>query len=71
MRKLINCLIVLLITVFCQLTVQAQTAGSIAGNVVDQNGAFVPNASVVVKGQGGQEFTANTSESGLYNVPAV
>src|SRR5687767_8029260 len=71
MKNLINCLLVLLVIVFLQLTAQAQTAGSIAGTVVDQNGASVPNATVVVKGQGGQEFTANTSESGLYNVPAV
>ena len=61
----------LLITVFSQLTAQAQTTGSIAGTVVDQNGASVPNTTVTVKGQGGQEFTANTGESGFYNVPAV
>src|SRR4051812_40216251 len=48
-----------------------QTTGSIAGAVADQNGAAVPNATVKITGQGGQEFTATTSENGTYNVPAV
>jgi hypothetical protein len=49
----------------------AQTTGAIAGTVIDQTGAVVPNATVVVKGQSGQEFTATTSSNGTYQVPAV
>ena len=49
----------------------AQTNGSIAGTVVDSNGAVVPNATVTIKGQSGQSFTATTSENGTYRVPAV
>ncbi|MDQ4123313.1 MAG: Plug and carboxypeptidase regulatory-like domain-containing protein [Acidobacteriota bacterium] len=71
MRKLINCLIGVLITVFCHLSIQAQTTGSIAGAVADQNGGVVPNATITVKGQGGQEFTVSTGGEGLYNIPAV
>jgi hypothetical protein len=71
MRKSINCLFGLFLAVFCHLAADAQTAGSIAGRVFDQSGALVPNATVVVKGQGGQEFTVNSGESGLYNVPAI
>jgi hypothetical protein len=51
--------------------VLAQTTGVIAGTVTDQTGALVPNATVVVKSQTGQEFTATTSENGSYRIPAV
>jgi Carboxypeptidase regulatory-like domain len=54
-----------------QLSVQAQTTGSISGTVIDANGAIVPNATVTVKGQGGQEFTVTTNDNGTYRVPAV
>lgn len=57
--------------VFFQMHAQAQTTGSIAGIVLDQSGAVVPNATVIVKGQGGQEFIANTGGNGIYNVPSV
>lgn len=49
----------------------AQITGSVAGTVVDANGAAVPNATVVVTGEGGQEFTVTTSESGGYRIPAL
>ncbi len=55
----------------CQVLVFSQTAGAVAGTVVDANGAAVPNASVVVKGAGGQEFTVVTNENGIYRVPSV
>lgn len=54
-----------------QTAVLAQTTGSISGTVVDQNGAVVPNATVVARGEGGQEFTTTTSENGTYQIPAV
>ncbi|MDQ3711138.1 MAG: TonB-dependent receptor [Acidobacteriota bacterium] len=52
-------------------SIMAQTTGSIAGTVVDQNGAVVPNATVIVTGESGQEFTATTSDNGTYRIPAV
>lgn len=53
------------------ISVFAQTTGSISGTVTDSNGAAIPNATVEVKGDGGQKFSANTTESGVYRVPAV
>lgn len=49
----------------------AQVTGSIAGAVVDPNGAAVPNATVVVISESGQEFTVVTNDSGGYRVPAL
>ncbi len=54
-----------------QFAIEAQTTGSIAGTVVDQNGAVVPNATVTVTGESGQEFTVTTSDNGTYRIPAV
>src|SRR5436190_4530431 len=51
--------------------VLAQTTGSISGKVEDVNGALVPNAKIVVRGPGGQEYTAVTTDSGTYRIPAV
>jgi uncharacterized membrane protein len=42
-----------------------------AVTVLDQNGASVPNATVKIKGEGGQDFTATTSGNGTYYVPSV
>jgi hypothetical protein len=52
MRKALHALMAVLLLIFSlQLAVNAQTYGAIAGTVVDQNGAVVPNATVVVRGQ--------------------
>ena len=56
---------------FHQFSAQAQTTGSIGGTVTDSNGAIVPNATVTVRGQSGQEFTAVTSDNGTFRVPSV
>ena len=64
MNKPIRYMVCLGMIVFFHLAVQAQTTGSIAGMVLDQSGAFVSNATVVVRGQGGQEFTVSSGESG-------
>ena len=61
----------LFVLVFSQALVFAQTTGSIAGTVVDSNGAVVPGATVVIKGAAGEEFTTTTKDNGTYNVPAV
>lgn len=71
MRKLFNGLALLIMLVITQPAIQAQNTGSIAGTVVDQNGAVVPNATVNVKGETGQEFTVSTSDNGTYRIPAV
>lgn len=55
---------------FASLTALGQ-AGSIAGTVTDNNGAVIPNASVEVRGAGGQTFTVVTNDNGVYRVPAV
>jgi hypothetical protein len=71
MRKILSSLAVLIMIFTYQLAIHAQTTGSIGGTVVDQSGAVVPNATVVVKGQSGQEYTVTTSSNGTYQVPAV
>lgn len=71
MRNYLNILMVIVLIALGQLAVYAQTTGSIAGTVVDQTGAVVPSATVTVKGESGQEFTAVTSDSGTYRIPAV
>lgn len=72
MKKLLSSLTAVFALIFISsYAVFAQTNGSIAGTVADSNGAVVPNATVTVKGQGGEEFTATTRENGTYRVPAV
>jgi hypothetical protein len=71
MRKFASLLIVLVLTACGYMSVQAQTTGSIAGTVVDQNGAVIPNAIITVKGESGQEFTVTTADNGTYKIPAV
>lgn len=62
---------ILAMILIVNLIASAQTTGAIAGTVLDPNGAVVPNATVTVKGNAGQEFTATTSDNGTYNIPAV
>jgi hypothetical protein len=71
MKKFINTLLIMVLVAFGQLAIEAQTSGSISGTVVDQTGAVVPNATVVVKGESGQEYTVTTADNGTYRIPAV
>src|ERR687895_1757558 len=71
MRKFTNLLIVGLVLFIGQIATQAQTAGSISGTVTDGSGALVPGASVTVKGEAGQEYTATTNKDGVYTIPGV
>jgi hypothetical protein len=61
----------LVMCVLFQTLAYSQTAGSIAGTVVDTNGAVVPAATVVIRSQSGQEFTVVTNDSGSYRVPSL
>ena len=71
MKKLVFGFGLLFIVTLFMTTVQAQVLGSIAGTVRDSAGAYVPGASVTVRGEAGQEFTATTNNDGAYNIPAV
>jgi hypothetical protein len=72
MRNFILCLVVpaliclLSVGIFSQLT-----TGSISGTVTDSSGSVVPGASITVKGQNGQNYTAVTNGDGVYNIPGV
>lgn len=61
----------LLMLSFERISLSQGTTGAIVGTVTDTNGAVVPNATVVVKGQSGQEFTVSSNESGSFRIPAV
>jgi hypothetical protein len=71
MKKLVFGFGLLFIVTIFMTTVQAQVLGSIAGTVRDSAGAVVPGASVIVKGEAGQEFSVTTNGDGVYNIPAV
>ncbi len=71
MRTLISCMALFAVALFGTVLVQAQNTGSIAGTVVDANGAVVPGASVEVTGQAGQRYNATTNSSGSYQIPNV
>jgi hypothetical protein len=53
------------------LTASAQTyTATLTGTVTDENGATVPNVRVVATNQGTNlEYTAETSDAGVYTIP--
>jgi hypothetical protein len=71
MKKFTQLLTVILMTLMISAAVIAQATGSISGVVNDSNGAAIPNATVVVKGQSGQEYTVTTDSNGSYRVPGL
>ncbi len=72
MRKFTQFLVVGLMLLLAQAAIQAQlTTGSISGTVTDVTGAVVPGASVSVKGQAGQNYTAVTNGDGYFTIPGV
>ncbi len=66
-------LLVLLLPAICNWSVVAQTTnGSISGNVLDPQGAMVPNATVTVKNDAsGFETTTTSSENGSFSIPQL
>ncbi len=72
MKQILSKLTAVLAMIFIvQTFASAQTTGSIAGTVIDANGAVVPNAAVSILGTGGQQFDVTTAENGTFRVPAV
>src|SRR3712207_1789463 len=71
MRSFTKILIVAALAMLMQLSVQAQANGSISGTVTDSAGAVVPGASVSVRGEAGQQFSAVTADNGTFTIPAV
>lgn len=71
MRKFTTTLMVGLVLLMCQVTINAQVAGSISGTVTDATGAIVPGANVTVKGEAGQQYATVTNKDGVYTVPGV
>src|SRR5262250_934861 len=51
---------------------QVTSTGSLSGTVTDPTGAVVANASVTITNAAtNQEFTAQTNDSGAFNVPSL
>lgn len=67
MRKLANCLMLLMLMVFSQLALQAQTTGTMSGTVSDPNGAVVAGATVTVRNTAtGAERSTTTNSIGAF-----
>ncbi|HTH36503.1 MAG TPA: carboxypeptidase-like regulatory domain-containing protein, partial [Pyrinomonadaceae bacterium] len=72
MNKLFGGLVLLLLSVFCLVSVQAQTSGRMSGTVTDPNGAVMAGANVTVRNNNnGAERSTTTNESGLFNLDAL
>ncbi|MBK9527631.1 MAG: carboxypeptidase regulatory-like domain-containing protein [Acidobacteria bacterium] len=71
MRKFTKLVIALAAIMIAQVAINAQNTGSIAGTVMDPNGAVVPGASVKAKNDRGQEFSTTTNDSGAYRIPSL
>jgi hypothetical protein len=72
MKKFVFGFRLAILVLLAQFAIQAQiTTGSISGTVSDATGAVVPGATVSVRGDGGQQFTATTNSGGTFTIPAV
>ncbi|MGD9590361.1 MAG: TonB-dependent receptor [Pyrinomonadaceae bacterium] len=69
--RLLRLLAASALLVILQSAAMAQITGSIAGTVVDANGASVPNATVTITSTAGMRFTVQANENGAYRVPAL
>ena len=70
MRKLVYCLIVLVVAAFATIAVSAQTtSGRLVGTVSSPDGVL-PGATVVITdNKTGKETTLTTNEEGSYSIP--
>jgi hypothetical protein len=50
---------------------QGSSNTSISGTVVDTGGGTIPGASVVAKGESGEQFEAVTNSDGVFSIPGV
>src|SRR6266446_311436 len=74
MRRSFICLVsALFVLAVCSLMAFGQTTstGSLSGTVTDPNGSVVPNATVTLKSESGQEFTAQTNDNGTFQIPSL
>lgn len=72
MSKFRYCIGLMVAVLVAAMAIQAQiTTGSISGTVTDSTGAVVAGATVSVKGQSGQSYTATTNGEGVYTIPGV
>ena len=65
-----NYLLILLLVAAAPLIAQAPTA-TLSGKVVDQTGAVIPQATVIVTAPGGKQSTATTDPGGGFEIPAL
>jgi Carboxypeptidase regulatory-like domain/TonB dependent receptor/TonB-dependent Receptor Plug Domain len=71
-RFLILCFVLLSVPLTSGLALgQGSSNSSISGVVVDSGGGTIPGASVIVKGESGEQFEAVTNTDGVFNVPSV
>ncbi len=62
--------VLFLISLMSAVSAQTSTTGQIVGNVTDQGGSAVPDATIVVTNTGtGEKRTVTTSEDGNYSIP--
>ncbi|MEQ1603297.1 MAG: TonB-dependent receptor [Pyrinomonadaceae bacterium] len=72
MRKFTNILIALLVLLLAQIVIFAQTSGSLAGTVLDPNGAVVAGASVTVRnGATGETRKGTTNDRGGFSFDLI
>jgi hypothetical protein len=70
-KRLATMIAALAVILVANLCISAQTKGSIGGVVTDAQGSVVAGAKITVTSTGGQDFTAVSSESGTYRIPAL
>src|ERR1035437_6402355 len=70
MRKFTFMLIAGFAMLLCQIAINAQASGSLAGTITDPQGAVVAGANVTVRSTTtGTERTATTNDKGVFNIP--
>jgi hypothetical protein len=70
-NRLATLVAALAVILVANLSLFGQTTGSIAGTVTDSNGAVVAGAQVTASGPSGVDYTAVTSDSGSFRIPAL
>src|SRR5687768_11148569 len=72
MNKFIKMGVVCLALLFCQIAINAQTAGTLTGTVTDPKGDVVAGANVSAKNvETGEERTGSTNDKGLFTFSQI